>query len=259
VTKRIHPVSSFLTPKRDLRVSARRDLGAALDILPTLMKLGYEYGEPILDWPPEAQAVNRYSEPLFQTNNSFVQPGDLLLQTTRPPLDDDEQNDRKRVRRSFTDLEDHLFKLWGNYLERSARSHIFLHQRFHRSLAPGFENRRQMKFREAEGAPYLSLNDCTGSGFRRTEEEEKKRRTAAFLLRCDAAWAGGPGLVSAFGMDGTVTAVWGYRLGRDYSDLLKTPGFVVAELVNTGIPKRPTSMVWASDWEIRIMLHEKWA
>jgi hypothetical protein len=227
--------------------------------MPRLMKLGYEYGEPILDWPPEAQDVDQYSEPLFQTNNHFIEPGDLLLQTTRPPLDDVEQNDRKRLRRSYTDIEDHLFRLWGNYLERSARSHVFLHQRFHRSLALGFENRRQMKFYQTEeGAPYMALNDCTGSGWQKSGPGDAPR-TAAFLLRCDEAWARGPGLVSAFGMDGTATAVWGYRLGRDYSDLLTTPGFVVAELVNTGIPERPTNMMWASDWEVRIILHEKWA
>jgi hypothetical protein len=253
----IHPVSGFLTPKRELLISARRDVGAAMDILPALMRLGYRYGEPILDHPPEEQAANRFNEPLFQADISFLEAGDLLLQTTRPPLDDHEHGDRKRVRRSFTDIEGRLFNLWDHFLERSARSHIFLHERLHASLRPPYESRRQMKFRESQGAPYKELNDCGGSGWCKTDEETE-RRTAVFLLRHDEAWEGGPGLVSAFGLDSTATAVWAYRLGRDWSHLLVTPGFVVAEMVNTGIPERPTNMIWANNWEITVMLHEKW-
>jgi hypothetical protein len=258
MARRVHTVSSFQTPTRGraLRVSSRRDVGAAMDILPALMKQGFEYGEPILDWPPEEEEMNRYTAPLFEADYAFAQPGDLLLQTTRPPLNDDEQGDRKRVRPSFTDLEDKLFKVWRNYIARAARSYIELNLDYHKSLSPPFANRRHMKFFEAEGAPYKELNDCAGSGWRKPDSH-LERRTAVFFLRQDEAWEGGPGLIGAWGMDGTATAVWAYRLGRDFSGLLATPGFVVAEMVNTGIPARPTNMLWAAGWEISIMLHEK--
>ena len=54
-------------------------------------------------------------------------------------------------------------------------------------------------------------------------------------------------------MDGTATAVWCYRLGRDLSYLLEKPGFVFAEASNPGPTARPTNMLCANRWKIEIL------
>jgi hypothetical protein len=120
-------------------------------------------------------------------------------------------------------------------------------------LRPPYDTRRQMRFYESEGAAYRELNSGTGAGWRKPPAE---RLTAAFLLRLDEAWPGGPGFIGAWGMDSTCTAVWAYRLGRDLSHLLETPGFVMAELETSEIPVRPTNLLWANDWGVKILVHQ---
>ena len=220
------------------------------------MELGFRSGEPILDCPPLSPAANALAEPLHRVDLAFVAPGDVLLQTTRPPLDDAQQGGRKQVRRSFTDLEDKLACVWRRYFAHCSRQQVLLDRRLHALLAAPWDDRRQITFRESEGAPYRSLNNCVGSGARGTIAAEE-RRSAVFFLRLEEAWPGGPGLIAAFGMDGTTTSVWGYRLGRDLAHLLREPGFVMAEITNGGRPERPVDLRWANDWPIEVLLHER--
>jgi hypothetical protein len=249
-------IFSFFVARRDktrpLKIHQRRDLAAAIEILRVLLRMGYELGESILSFPPEKSPPPEGPEgSLYPVDLSFVKPGDVLLQTTRPPIHDVHESPRKKVERGFTDLERPLFDVWGQYIAHCARSHMELHEALHDALPAGYENRRGMEFREAIGAPYKALNDFVGSGWRNTPKSE--RRTSAFLLRVEEAWEGGPGLIGAFGVDGTATLVWAYRLGRDLSHLLEEPGFVVAEMKNTGVPDRPTDLRWAMDWKVEVL------
>lgn len=251
--RQIHPVSLFLTPKHKLALTARRDQHAALEIVPALIRQGFSYGEPILDHPPKSPPPKPVrKEDLYKVDMSFVARGDTLLHTTRPPRHDRFDDNRKRIRQSFTDLEDRMFDVWDDYLAWNSRAEVLLHERLHHLLQPPHATKAQISFRESQGAPYLQLSDCSGA----TESTEaSERRTAVFLLRKDEAWPGGPGLIGAFGMDATATAVWCYRLGRDLDYLLERPGFVLAEMTNPGIKERPTNMLCARDWRIEILMH----
>jgi hypothetical protein len=244
-------------PERPLKIHQRRDLGAAFELLPVLLQVGYEFGESILNFPPQAPpqgSVARGEVQLQEVDLSFVRPGDLLLQTTRPPLDDLAQGARKRVQLGYTDLERRLFERWRHYLRVCSRSHVTLAERVCAELKPGYENRGDIRFREAMTAPYKELNPRDGTGWGRPESD---RLTAAFLLRVDHIWENGPGLLAAFGMDGTSTLVWTYRLGRDLSGLLSNTGFIMAEMESTPIPTRPTDLRWANSWKIDILAHAK--
>ncbi|MGD9968153.1 MAG: hypothetical protein AB7T59_16660 [Hyphomonadaceae bacterium] len=253
--RRVHPVSLFLTPKSGLvPLAARRDQHAALDIIPALMRLGFEYGEPILDYPPEEPPPEPVRpDDLYKVEMPFVTAHDVLLQTTRPPMHDRVDESRKRIQQSYTDLESRMFDVWEDYMAWTSRGRVLLHERLHRSLQPPHDSKRQMAFRQTQGAPYLDLGDWTGAPLKRTDESTE-RRTAVFLLRKNEAWPGGPGLIAAFGMDGTATAVWCYRLGRDLSHLLQNTGFVLAEMTNPGLQHRPTNMLCARNWKIEILL-----
>jgi hypothetical protein len=220
-----------------------------MDILPVLMELGFDYGEPVLDCPWTGQEAPRP----FLEDCSFVRPGDMLLQTTRPPLDDLGEGDRKGKPETYSELEGFLFAAWRNYLQYCARSRVTLHKRLRQKLSPPYDTRRNMQFFEAEGARYKAFNNFVRPTWR-TPDPENAKKTAAFLLRLEEAWDGGPGLISAFGMDATTTAVWCYRLGRDFAHLLAKPGFVLVDMTNAGIPARPTNMRWAADWPIDIVL-----
>jgi hypothetical protein len=255
--RRVHPFSSFLKPPRrpqDLRIACQRDVHAAREIMAALLEMGFKYGEPILNCPPNYVVEDPYAEPTHPVELSFVQRGDLLLSTTRPPLDD---NDRKSLRESFTDLEqERLLPIWRRYFHTCSRLHVVMQPEICSLLRAPFDTRRQMKFYESEGAAYRELSSVTGAGWRKPPAEVE-RCTAAFLLRLDEAWPGGPGFIGAWGMDSTCTAVWAYRLGRDLRHLLEAPGFVMAELEISEIPVRPTNMFWANDWGVKVLVHQR--
>jgi len=258
VAKRVHPFTYYL-PKddstRSLRIHERRDLGAALELLPALRERGYEHGEQILNATLEVPAgATVPAGDLYPVDRTLFRPGDLILQTTRPPLDDAKVGNRKKVRRGNTDLERNLFEVWDQYLPRCSRQRVQLAERVQQCLPEGFENRKEMVFFERTTAPYKFLNALDGRGDKRPPSDHL---TAAFLLRVDRLWTRGPGLLGAFGMDGTSTMIWAYRLGRDLSYLLDEPGLTVVEMEVRDIPAHPTDLRWAADWKLKVLIQHR--
>lgn len=255
-SKLVHPVSSFYPQRRSTRIAAQRDLGATLELVSALQEQGFALGDMIFNFPPQQRVRNHFTEPLHQVDLAFAKEGDALLHATRPPLDDRLKGGKRRMSESYTDLELTMLKHWKKYIARCARSEVMLNEDLHALLQEPYADRRHMTFRLSEGAPYKTLNDCV-SGREATTNAASERRTAVFLLRIDAFKPGGPGFIGAFGMDSTATLVWAYRLRHDLRELLAAPGFVMAELTNTGLPARPDNMKWALDWGVRILLREQ--
>jgi len=255
--RRVHPLTCPVAPhdlKRQPKLHARRDLCAGIELEHALFELGFRHGEQILHQPPRGAQEPPPGE-LFHVDLSFVDSSDLLLQFTRPPLDDIEQGSLRKIPLARTDLERDLFELWRHYLSICARNHVVLHPDFHALVRPGFEECREMTFKQKGwGGPYDERNARMGQGWRKVRG---KRRTAVFLLRVEHAWEGGPGYLGAFGVDGCGTTVWSYRLARDLRPLLETPGFVVAELELGRIPDHPTDLRWCMDWPIEVVLEHR--
>lgn len=225
-------------------------MAAALEVVPALLRLDYESGDTILE-QPAARNQKPPREP-YPVDLSFVRPGDLLVQTTRPPLDDHIAESRKYIGPTYSELEALLFKVWRRFFKNCERSNVELEPEVRSQMTEGFENRRLMEFYEGYGAPYKQLNACDRRGWKKPVA---KGHTAAFLLRLDEAWPQGPGLVGAFGMDGVSTLVWCYRLARDFDHLLEKPGFVVVDLGLGEMPERLTNLRWAMDLPIEVVLH----
>jgi hypothetical protein len=243
--------------KRLPKLHQRRDLCAGLELCYALYELGYRRGEQIFNQPPRKgpQQPPPGAKP-FHVDLSFVDPTDILLQFTRPPYSDLRSGPKRKITPSHTDLEQRLFKVWElNFLPISARNHVQVHQNLHPRFEPGFEYCREMSFKQKVwGAPYNEVNAQEGDGWRKYRG---KRKTVVFLLRVEQAWAGGPGYVCAFGMDGCTTLVWAYRLSRDYRHLLEQPRFVMAELELGRMPVHPTDLRWCMDWKITpILVHD---
>ena len=135
-----------------MKAFQRRDDAAAIQILSALVELGYEPGESILN-PPPGNEVSR--KMLLQVDLEQVKSEDLILLTTRPPMHDQHQGDRRQVKRGFTDLEDTIFDVCGQFIEKSSRSHIVLTDSASRHLAEGYEGLAEMRFLVAQGAPFI--------------------------------------------------------------------------------------------------------
>ena len=254
MTRYVYPFLSYISPRdyaRDLRIFQLRDAAAAMDVVGALDPQGYRFGDFLLNAPSGDPAIP--DEPLHEIDLLGVNAEDLILTVTRPPLSDIEWGDRKKVHRAWTDLEQSVLDAWSEILEDITRTYVSLAPKRRNYLREGFESRKAVRFRSSEGAPYLASNAEDGQCFKNLLREH---RTAAFVLRRDELWQGGPGYVGVFGMDGTTTMAWAHLLRHRHSELLEKPGFTMVEITGGPLPERPTRLHFTQGWNVEIMLHE---
>ena len=75
-----------------------RDGAAFSELSAPLAKLGYEYGNILFNSPFDPKKDKKLGPEHFK----FIKPNDLIVLTTRPPLDDRKHGDKKPV--SYTHL-----------------------------------------------------------------------------------------------------------------------------------------------------------
>jgi len=259
--RRVHPLSYPVARKareRAPKLFARRDCTASSELLFPLYELGFAQGEPIFQQPPAVPPEEPIPfEKLHKVDLSFLEPGALLLQTTRPPMNDLDEGPRRQIERVFTDVEHFHFEALEPFVGYSSRTHVVLGPAVKDLVRQGSQDRREMSFRQKGwGAPYHRLNALDGKGWHRYGGAP---RTALFLLRLDEAWPGGPGYLCAWGIDGCTTLCWCYRLARDpeLKRLLAKPGFVLAELELGELPERATDLRFCLDWKIEILVQHE--
>jgi hypothetical protein len=249
----VHPFYSLVAKRdfsRDLRPFQCRDCVACQQIIAALARLGFELGEERLNNPPP---VERSADPtrLAHVDTSDCAPADRLLTGTRLPGSDDPELCRKYVARGHTDLEQELIDVWKAPLPVLGRDRVLLHPELHRLLPDGFEDRYELTFYEGEGAPYKELRAYDGRSHKPRQANEL--RTAAFLLHLPRLPHRKTGYLGFWSLDGTSTLVWSKLLRHRHADLLRDPGFVMAELVGVPIPKRPTDLGFTLDWRAEIL------
>jgi hypothetical protein len=238
---------------RPLRPFMRRDGLPAQLLMGALARLGYAYGDPILNQPPAKRPKDPFNEPLLHIDISHLRPGDRILQVTRPPIHDLHADSMKQVERGYTDLEQRLFELWTpHFLAHCSREQMFLADEQACRLRQGYSDHGCMVFmQKGDCAPLLSVKSEPNERLRHFSGSNK---TAVFLLNLPELWKGGPGYYAAFGMSGVTTLVWAYRLALDLEPLLARPGFYVYELECGVVPERETNLQWALDWKLEPML-----
>jgi hypothetical protein len=221
-----------------------RDTDAATFLLRGVEERGYQLKEVIINYPSPGPD-------LVPFDDGFLTESDLILLTTRPPMHDTHIGDRKSIARSYTTLEDKLFKgPLARHFAFLARSEVRLTDGTAR-IAPEIAKRQSSIYRQNGGATYHSY----GSPITREWRHFKKAAplTAAFLVYAEHAWPGGPALLAAFGMGGTETLVWCHQLGNRLQHLLFSTSFAMAELRNPLLAARPTTSAFANAWEADIL------
>jgi len=257
--KRFFRFSYHVPPKRDSQAPRKplphhlRDGDAALELAMVLAAQGYEYGDLLLNYPGERRS------PLTVVKDTFLGPADLLLLTTRPPLDDEDEPARKKLLRSYTTLEQKVLDALREFFSRCNRTQVILSERLVLSSTPAVASKRNIQFRQHGGASYDSYTAGSDDDWHKPPADV--RMTAAYLTYTPQVWVGGPALLAAFGMSGTETLVWTHLLRTRFSHLLTTQLsqfagsqlFVMAEMVTTEPPARPTDLGFASQWQVTIL------
>jgi hypothetical protein len=246
------------------RLHELRDGEAFAEIQGALQKLGYTYGGLHLNFKIDAKAD------LIPTYD----PSDVIVLTTRPPLDDAFRWDRLRIDRSYTKLENEILRHIRPFFALCRRTVIQLAPPVALELGT-FADRAFIRFRVYGRPKKRSEQQASGKPKERDDEEsnvaiykekrdpyvqrnrsapETKPRTAAFLVvrRLEPK---GPNMIVAFGMDGITTLVWCYLLRTRFPHLLRTPRFVMAEIWPREIPKNAQSLAFADDWRVDLLLN----
>lgn len=218
-----------------------RDGYAALALSPAVVELGYRYSTPIFNFPSDIP---------IDVDDSWLRERDLIVMTTRPPMNDHEVPERRGSKRSNTSTEVKIFQALGKYLEVCSRGEVKLTPAA-AATSPEVAKRASMLFRQNNGSTYLSYGSPVTREF--VSFQLRDGLTAVFLIYIEQAWPGGPGLLAAFGMAGTETLVWCHRLATEYPHLLCTTPFVMGEMRTGLIPERPDTMDFAKSWEITIL------
>lgn len=222
------PFLYFVSNDRDSL--ARRDTCANHHVCRSLWTRGYGPGEHIHNYPV---VDDPNDEPPVDDAWTAFPSSDVILQTTRPPMDDDEHGDRKRVPNGIHPIEPLVFDAVRPYISTCARSALTLSRETAAQLPREWASLGTMKFAQYEHAR-LTMHRChpglvrTKNPWRSTPVESREMIT--FLLRVEHLWADGPGLVLAFGMNGKATYAWTHRLAHDLGHLLDRPRFLMAKL-----------------------------
>jgi hypothetical protein len=251
-------LNAYAKPRRRGRQQSRleiRDSDGARYLSGALRDLGFRYrGDIVNHNHPEYEG--RILGPSFRPtliayDYSFLRENDLIFQVTRPAMHDHLFGDRKNRGRSFLDIEELVYAVPGACFEICSRPQMVLKDSL-AALSPELAKREAMEFHYYRGATYRAYGPVKN---RRELVRFKKDDglTALFLIYVEHAWPGGPAVLMAFGMGGLETQVWCYRLANDFSHLLCTTSFALAEMRRGALPTRPTGMEWCLDWEINLV------
>lgn len=252
MVKRFFRFSYHLSRKEDrpLLLHRLRDGDASMELAAILYSLDYEYGGLVLNFPADAA-----SEPLH-VDTSFLTSNDLLVLSTRPPLDDESGGAKKYVTPSHTSLEKKVFKVMRGYLSICTRDHVRLTSFLAGRLPDELANRGDLEFHQNVGASYKGLKKYEDL---RWQKPDDLSRTAAYLVYTSPLWDNGPRLLCVFGMGGTEGLIWAYLLRTKYWRELKieldAPRFVMAEMITEKLPLRPTTLAFADNWDVDILLN----
>jgi len=234
---------------RDLYPFQVRDGDAAALLLQAVADHGYRYAGPIVNYPSPRPAT--FPATTVPFDDRFMCERDLILITTRVPMNDWEIADKKGIPRSYTTLEQKLFAgPLSEHFTFCARSEVKLTNET-ASISNEIAKRQSMLFRQNGGATYQSYGSPITGQWARFKAGNPL--TAAFLVYAEHAWPAGPGLLAAFGMGGTETLVWCYLLATRFQHLLFTTRFAMAELEAPAASERPTTIAFADTWKVTIL------
>jgi len=230
-----------------------RDGAAFAEIAGLLSTLGMQYGGLVLNVPPDEEG-----RPIVQ-GNPPLEAQDLLVLTTRPPLDDEIERDKKRIMRSRSMLEDRVVDgLRPLFFTSCARSRVVLSaevlERFDGAdLRPAL-----LHFRQNNWAWCYEITHYKGPK-ESWRNAAPRPRTFAFLVST-AAQHSTARVLAAFGMGGTETLLWTRWLRTKGANIVEDAlraengAMAVAQLTPPEcLPPQPSAEALDGDWEVRIV------
>lgn len=230
---------------RPLRPHQLRDESVVIELYDPLKLSGLVYGGVFLNWNyPHLTKDTSLAE--------FAQlelgEHDVLLLTTRPPMDD-EYGEKHPLVKSGSELETVIFNvLRKECFNTCKRTRISLCDHLRGAMQAGFEKRFSARFYSTGAdAPYMERDPVAKRSLR-------SNKSAGYLVHVPLG-QGRPHLLAIFGMNGPMSLLWAYRLRKmpELAWALKEPSLLMAEIsMMKAIPERPTTFKFCEDWKVEI-------
>ena len=232
-----------------------RDGDAAIELMPILASLGYEYGGVFINWPkPEPPAIDTS---IADFEKLQLGESDIVLLTTRPPMDDDEDGWKSHCA-SNSELERDVFAALEKCVHYCSRKEVELQKSIGRNLQEGYQNRLHIEFEVVgQQASYTGIYHGKAKNY----EPWTENMSAGYLIHVPLG-PSKPRLLAVFGMSGTMTLLWTYLLSKHHEVLqqaLTAPSFTMAEMVRTSpIPHekdtmKPFNFNFCDEWDLKII------
>jgi len=230
---------------REILPYQARDGDATLAVHEALLARGYTYAGPLYNYP--GRGGRSTTERQIQT--SFLNSNDLLVLTTRPPLDDDKEPGRSNIACSYTDLESRVFASIRRHLSYCSRRRVAV-SLSHVLASPHIARLGNIQFRLNGGAGIDAIQGYDDDRWRRQSKDLPDR--VAYLVFETQAWPGGPGLLASFGISGTDTLAWNFILAKQYAHLIGAVPFAMVEIKSPRSPKQPQTLEFLRDWKVKV-------
>lgn len=257
----------FAYPANSSGLHAIRDGDPGIEMTHLVAQHGVPYGHLLVNYGPPAGpqlgapgASNGGPCAALSTNLlglDDVKPSDLLVLTTRPPIDDDEL-DKRRIKASGAPLEEAVFKRLSSYFEMVSRSRVKLSSTLAKQLPEYYEKRADILYYVYSGAGYKRYKAYERRNRWTEVGRGKPCRTGGYLV-IEPCCRDRFGLLVAFGMGGTETLLFSALLRRRlWADLkldLREPRFVYVEMVADPMPDQPLSLDFVDNWKVTTLLN----
>jgi hypothetical protein len=201
---------------------------------------------------------------------SFLTEDDLLVITSRPPLDDRRLAGGPKVSNpSNTAFEQGiLFPALTGYLKYCSRKQVTLNAKCAALLEHPYQNRKDLNYfikpNQKKGRYEASYEMGAGGG--QYEPFQADRTTAAYVFHTPAlempGGRKGPRVLVSFGLSGTIGYIFAHHLCEQrlppfhglLEDILRAPGFAMVEItVTRDVPAFYTTLDFSDDWEYKLI------
>ncbi len=244
-------------PPKDPGSFQIRDGAAFIELAEPLRRYGWEFDTLVCNYP---YREGEGGQILGREHFRFLEPGDCLVQTTRPPLNDHETFNRKRIHRSCSHLEKAIFAELRVFFDHICREQVRLSPILVDRLAVLKGVSRQeivsrYHFRQNLDARIARAGTIDASCRDRVHDPADYRSLGIFL-HLPAVRDYGCRLIVSFGMGGFETQVWNAIIRKRHPEWLDRPGFVLAEMDLNHIPGKPVTFHFAEQVPVRMILDE---
>ena len=243
-----------------------RDSTACL-FLSELIKEKYNFGGVLYNIPPDIYFPEKKKEDLVFLPLPNLSNNDLILHTTRPAMNDDEENDKRWLIKSGLELENIVLQNMEKFFDYCDRQHIILSKEI-KYDGPY----RAIKFNlriDACIACKANVKDLHSlETICKKNKSSKSNKTVGYivyipeLVNENLKEIGTPGILSVFSLNGSMTLVWSYLVLTKFPNLIneiissKKPRIILAEfspeISNDIIPNDLSSVVDSVDCEIKV-------